>query len=300
MNNYDLNQNPALREKVIIDFVNNITNNKDLINNQKKQKGFFENIFSQITGKNKKEITLLFQNMNQQFESVLEYFEYFSKLYNISFNEIESLKEGFKFISDQLLKTREIVTESNQKIKNKINEISQEINKINDRLDKIDLKVDIQHQIETQFSKLELKYYDNYPILARIIIVVKNIFSQSLGYFITKYPNEKERIKDYKIQILAKIKTYLKGNFKSDIIYINELVKDVNELNQENKDILLYILNENKREVISYSLKQVVEKEDGYEFIQTANEERLKTMPYIFDLKTLAENIFDELNYSRG
>lgn len=96
--NVTIDMIPSIKEKTIIDFVNIISVNKDIIKTRK-DRDFLLNTFATLTGKNKREINLMFDNINTQFEAVNEYLNYFENIL------IQSLS-ALNIITDHLIETR--------------------------------------------------------------------------------------------------------------------------------------------------------------------------------------------------
>jgi|GEM_PF-5657748 len=236
--NVTIDMIPSIKEKTIIDFVNIISVNKDIIKTRK-DRDFLLNTFATLTGKNKREINLMFDNINTQFEAVNEYFNYFENIL------IQSLS-ALNIITDHLIETRSGIMQLQDSFYEKISNMEKKINYIRDNLEKqikhIDLKLKAKNEIDAEFNKLKLGYFNDFTVIERIKIILENLYFGDTGNLFQNN-NDEKYIEELSINIKAKIMGYLKENMPDSQILKTKDIFNFNNKKDESKIIIENLFN---------------------------------------------------------
>lgn len=273
---------PAIKEKSIIDFVNIISVNNDVIRTRK-DRGFFSNIFASVTGKNTREINLMFENINTQFEAVYDYFHYFEE------NQARSLS-ALNIVTEFLIETRIGVMKLQDRFYENINKIEQKIDSLKrdleDKIKRIDLKIEAKNEIDAEFNKLNLGYFNDFSILERVKIILENIYFGSTGNLFKKNVDEKF-ISDMKINIKAKIKDYLSDNYKSDTLNRKDLFMTQNK-SKKSKLLIDNLFNYD----LPFAKAIFSVDKSGFEILNSNN---YSDLPFYINKEILTNRLFDEI-----
>lgn len=236
--NVTIDMIPSIKEKTIIDFVNIISVNKDIIKTRK-DRDFLLNTFATLTSKNKREINLMFDNINTQFEAVNEYLNYFENIL------IQSLS-ALNIITDHLIETRSGIMQLQDSFYEKISNMEKKINDIKDNLEKqikhIDLKLKAKNEIDAEFNKLKLGYFNDFTVIERIKIILENLYFGDTGNLFQNN-NDEKYIEELSINIKAKIMGYLKENMPDSQILKTKDIFNFNNKKDESKIIIENLFN---------------------------------------------------------
>ena len=233
--NDSLKDMPFLREKCIVDMINNIDVANDHIQQQKNSSSFFTRLSDSITGKGNLRQIEINRNLQVGLKNV-------SQLINILTDDITQVNNALCYVSNQvkniqqhmvkqvnyMVELRHDFENFKQNVNHKLSSIEHEIHRIN-----IEQRVDT--EINMAFEKWEAGRLHNFKPAERYYLTLENLSWGSTGYL---YNTNKAKRQEIKERIINKSIIQLR---KDLVGYVNEIGVSITDcISEHNPENLQY------------------------------------------------------------